>query len=79
MVRVVRTEENISVEEVTEGWRKLHNEELFNLYYSAIVIRVIKVNQTYVLEHCKCSKTQAVSFTVHENCDMLFFFLNCEF
>jgi len=73
MLRVVRTEENIFVEEVTEGWRKLHNEELCNLYYSAVVIRVIKVNQTYVLEHCKCSKTQAVSFKVYTNCNMLFF------
>lgn len=75
MVQVVRTEENVFVEEVTEGWRNLRNEELCNLYYSADVIRVIKVNQTYVLEHCKCSKTQAVSFKVHKNWGMLFFFL----
>jgi hypothetical protein len=74
MLRVMRTEENISVEEVTEGWIKLHNEEPCNLYYSADVIRVIKVNQTYVLEYCKCSKIQAVSFKVPKNWDMLFFF-----
>jgi len=74
MAQVVRTEENVFVEEVTEGWRNLRNEELCNLYYSADVIRVIKVNQTYVLEHCKCSKTQAVSSEVHKNWGMLFFF-----
>jgi len=28
---------------VTEGWRKLHNEELHNLYSSPNVIRVIKL------------------------------------
>jgi hypothetical protein len=27
---------------VTEGWRKLHNEELHNLYSSPSIIRVIK-------------------------------------
>jgi hypothetical protein len=29
-------------DEVTEGWRKLHNEELHNLYSSPIIIRKIK-------------------------------------
>jgi hypothetical protein len=29
-------------DEVTGGWRKLHNEELHNLYSSPSVIRVIK-------------------------------------
>jgi len=28
--------------EVTEEWRKLHNEELNNLYYSSNIVRVIK-------------------------------------
>jgi hypothetical protein len=27
---------------VTEGWRKLHNEELHNLYSSPNIIRMIK-------------------------------------
>jgi hypothetical protein len=27
---------------VTGGWRKLHNEELHNLYYSLSIIRIIK-------------------------------------
>jgi hypothetical protein len=28
--------------EVTVGWRKLHNEELHNLYFSPSIIRMIK-------------------------------------
>jgi hypothetical protein len=27
---------------VTGGWRKLHNEELYNLYSSPSIIRIIK-------------------------------------
>jgi hypothetical protein len=29
-------------DEVTEEWRKLHNEELYDLYWSLNVVRVIK-------------------------------------
>jgi hypothetical protein len=29
-------------DEVTGGWRKLHNEELLNLYSSPSIIRMIK-------------------------------------
>ena len=29
-------------DEVTEEWRKLHNEELNDLYYSPNIVRVIK-------------------------------------
>jgi hypothetical protein len=29
-------------DEVTGGWRKLHNEELHNLYYSQSIIRIIQ-------------------------------------
>jgi hypothetical protein len=29
-------------DEVIGGWRKLHNEELHNLYFSIIIIRMIK-------------------------------------
>jgi hypothetical protein len=31
--------------EVTEGWRKLHNEELHNLYSSPSIIRMIKTRR----------------------------------
>jgi hypothetical protein len=30
------------MDEVTEGWRKLHNEELHNLYSSPSIIRMIR-------------------------------------
>jgi hypothetical protein len=30
---------------VTGGWRKLHNEELHNLYSSPSIIRIIKVRR----------------------------------
>jgi hypothetical protein len=29
-------------DEVTRGWRELHNEELYNLYSSPSIIRMIK-------------------------------------
>jgi hypothetical protein len=38
-----RNEEQIWKEEVRGGWRRLHNEELNNLYASPTIIRVIKM------------------------------------
>jgi hypothetical protein len=32
---------------VTGGWRKLHNEELHNLYSSPSIIRIIKSRRMY--------------------------------
>jgi hypothetical protein len=32
--------------EVTGGWRKLHNEELHNLYSSSNIIRMMKIRMT---------------------------------
>jgi hypothetical protein len=32
-------------EEVKGRWRKLHNEELNNLYYSLNIVRVIRMNR----------------------------------
>jgi hypothetical protein len=40
--RVLRTIFGPKRDEVTGGWRKLHNEELHNLYSSPILIRMIK-------------------------------------
>jgi hypothetical protein len=33
------------------GWRKLHNEELHNLYSSRIIIRIIKARRMRWAEH----------------------------
>jgi hypothetical protein len=39
---VLRRIFELKADEVTGGWRKLHNEELHNLYSSAGIIRMIK-------------------------------------
>jgi hypothetical protein len=36
---------------VTEGWRKLHNEELHNLYSSPSIIRIIKLRRMRWVGH----------------------------
>jgi hypothetical protein len=38
-------------DEVTGGWRKLHNEELHNLYPSPSIIRMIKSRRTSLAGH----------------------------
>jgi hypothetical protein len=40
--RVLRRIFGIKGDEVTGSWRKLHNEELHNLYSSPSIIRIIK-------------------------------------
>jgi hypothetical protein len=32
-------------DEMTGGWRKLHNEELHNLYSPSVIIRMMKLNR----------------------------------
>jgi hypothetical protein len=41
-LRVLRVIFEPKREEVTGGWRRLHNEELHNFYVSQNIIRVIK-------------------------------------
>jgi hypothetical protein len=41
-------------DEVTGGWRKLHNEELHGLYSSPSVIRVIKARKMRWAGHVAC-------------------------
>jgi hypothetical protein len=38
-------------EEMAEGWRRLHNEELHNLYSSLNIIRVIKSRRMRWVRH----------------------------
>jgi hypothetical protein len=40
--RVLRRIFGPKKDEITGGWRKRHNEELHNLYYSSSIIRMIK-------------------------------------
>jgi hypothetical protein len=40
--RVLRGTVGPKRDEVTGGWRKLHNEEFHNLYFSTSIIRMIK-------------------------------------
>jgi hypothetical protein len=43
--RVLRRIFGPKMDEVTGGWRKLHNEELHGLYFSPSIIRVIKTRR----------------------------------
>jgi hypothetical protein len=43
--RVLREIFGLKGGEVTEGWRKLHNEELHNLYCSPSIIRTIELRR----------------------------------
>jgi hypothetical protein len=40
--RVMRRIFGLERDEVTGGWRKLHKEELHDLYFSSSIIRIIK-------------------------------------
>jgi hypothetical protein len=41
-------------DEVTGGWRKLHNEELHGLYYSPSIVMVIKARRMRWAGHVAC-------------------------
>jgi hypothetical protein len=41
-------------DEVTGGWRKLHNEELHDLYASPSIVRVIKARRVRWVGHVAC-------------------------
>jgi hypothetical protein len=43
--RVLRRIFGLKRDEVTGGWRKLHNEELYGLYSSPSIVRVIKARR----------------------------------
>jgi len=52
-IPIFRTEEQCP-EEVVGGWRRLHNEELHNLYTSQNIIRVIKSRRMRWVGHVAC-------------------------
>jgi hypothetical protein len=49
--RVLRSIFGPKRDQVTGGWRKLHNEELHGLYSSPIIIRVIKARRIRWVGH----------------------------
>jgi hypothetical protein len=52
--RVLRRIFGLERDEVTEDWRKLHNEELHGLYSSASIVRVIKSRRMRWAGHVAC-------------------------
>jgi hypothetical protein len=52
--RVLRRIVGTVRDEVMEGWRKLHNEELHNLYSSSNIIRMIKSRRIRWTGHIAC-------------------------
>jgi hypothetical protein len=51
-------------DKVTGGWRKLHNEELHNLYSSASIIRMTKSNQMRWVGHVVCMEETRNAYRV---------------
>jgi len=51
-------------EEVVGGWRRLHNEELHNLYASPNIIRVIKSKRMRWLGHVACMRQTRNAYNV---------------
>jgi hypothetical protein len=49
--RVLRIIFGLKRDEVIKGWRKLHNEELHNLYSSPSTIRMIKSRRMRLIGH----------------------------
>jgi hypothetical protein len=44
------------MDEVTEDWRKLHNEELNDMYSSSNIVQVIKLRRMRSAGHVACMR-----------------------
>jgi hypothetical protein len=51
-------------DEVTGGWRKLHNEELHNLYSSPSIIRTIKSRRMRWAGHVACIESKRNAYRI---------------
>jgi hypothetical protein len=62
----VRAFENRALKrvEVTGGWRKLHNEELHNLYPSRNIIRINKSRRMRWAGHVACIEEQMNAYRI---------------
>jgi hypothetical protein len=56
--RIFRTKRK----EVAGGWRRLHNEELHNLYVSSNIIRVLKSRRVKWTGHTECREEMRNSY-----------------
>jgi hypothetical protein len=61
---VLHSKRNRLREEVTFGWRKLHNEELHNLYSSPDVTRMIKSRRMRSAGHVACMGEMRNSYKI---------------
>jgi hypothetical protein len=52
------------MDEVTGGWRKLHNEELHNLYSLPSTIRMIKLRRMRRAGHVACMREKCNSYRI---------------
>jgi hypothetical protein len=56
--RVLRKIFGPKMEEVTGGWKRLHNEKLCNLYFLPDVVRVVKSRRMVWVGHVACIMLQ---------------------
>jgi hypothetical protein len=52
------------MDEVTEGWRRLHNKDLHGLYCSPSIIRVIKARRMRWVVHVACMGEVRIAYNI---------------
>lgn len=62
--RVLRRILGLKREEVTAGWKKLHNEKFCNLYSFTDIVRMIKSRRMSLVEHITCIGIQRNAYNI---------------